>query len=123
MSCLVCQRPEFVEQREEWGCDKPTREAQLTVECWACRNEHAAHARFCELCDGARELPVHECPRSLLNGWRAGVLELAMLVDKGIDPFGVPVDDWPATLHEAIMFVLGEKYRIDEQAIERAREG
>ena len=122
-SCLVCRRPGFAEERARWGCDHALDQPWDQVDCWRCRDEPRRWQQFCDVCDGERSLGLYRCPHAMVDDWIHTMMRNAQLMERGLNPLGAPIDDWPAKVVDAVWLLLAEKARIEKQVMERAARG
>lgn len=118
----MCREEDFLPRRGEWGCDGPTDEAWGEIECHTCVDEpRKLYRQHCRTCDGDEVLPLRECPNRMVGAYEQAILRYATLLEKHVWPFAVPAGDCPASLVDAIVFVVAAKARIEDETLERER--
>lgn len=116
-TCRVCLQEEAAEDREEWGCDTETPEAQFLIPCVHCAGGGRPE---CPVCEGTGEEEVHRCPHAIVEEWANEYLLLHRAWPKALlQPGGI--GDQPAVYVDAMWALDVAKGRIEREAAEEAK--
>lgn len=113
--CRLCRRPEFVAERERWGCDAALATPWLMIECFVCAAQPRVRP-YCTACGGSGELGLDRCESSYVGPRERFVIDAVVMLEAGIAPFPGSLGDWPATFVDAIYLVASERGRILREA-------
>ena len=99
--------------RREWGCDAPTREAQLYIPCLACDGAEDD----CKVCSGLGLEPIHRCPNAVLDPTIKPLFYL-WLSWPGVLPEAGGLHDQPAIYVEAMRLLDVARGRMEREVQE-----
>ena len=100
----LCSFPDFEQQRELWGCDKPHAQKYWSIPCWICEGQ----SRQCPNCEGGT-VSFDQCPWAMAPTWAFNVCSLTDLASAQVLPVQGGIMEQSSWFVKALGFCLKMK--------------